>query len=129
MAENHLRVVSQAPAPQHEAYTPTADRIERLVSGFNESSYLPPKAELATAAGAQAYPGTMVVYAAVPTSGLSKDDAKDYSELIDFAATTGQTPGLNVGQLPPGYLPMTKQNGLANLVAYSLAASQAVLGR
>ena len=50
MAENHLRVVSQAPAPQHEAYTPTADRIERLVSGFNESSYLPPKAELATAA-------------------------------------------------------------------------------
>jgi hypothetical protein len=85
--------------------------------------------ELATAAGAQAYPGTMVVYAAVPTSGLSKDDAKDYSELIDFATTTGQTPGLNVGQLPPGYLPMTKQNGLANLVAYSLAASQAVLAQ
>jgi hypothetical protein len=75
---------------------------------------------------AGAYPGTMVVYAAVPTTGLPAIDAKDYASLLDFAATSGQTPGLNVGDLPPGYLPLTKANGLASLADYTVAASKAV---
>jgi hypothetical protein len=72
---------------------------------------------------ATAYPGTMVVYAAVPTSGLPALDASDYSKLLQFAATTGQTPGLGVGQLPPGYLPMTEANGLGALANYTWAAA------
>ena len=83
-----------------------------------------PYPELSTStAGAAAYPGTMVVYAAVPTSGLPAASAKDYASLLQFAATTGQQPGLGVGQLPPGYLPMTKANGLSDFADYTLAAA------
>jgi hypothetical protein len=35
-----------------------------------------------SAVGTAAYPGTMVVYAAVPTSGLPATDAKDYAALL-----------------------------------------------
>jgi hypothetical protein len=70
-----------------------------------------------------AYPGTMVVYAAIPTSGLPAVDASDYASLLQFAATTGQEPGLGVGQLPPGYLPMTETNGLGALANYTWAAA------
>ena len=73
-----------------------------------------------------AYPGTMVVYAAVPTSGLPTIEAKDYAALLEFAATNGQDQGLGVGQLPPGYLPMTVANGLGALVNYTVTAAQDV---
>ena len=83
-----------------------------------------PYALLSTdSAGAHAYPGTMVVYAAVPTSGLPASNAKDYASLLQFAATSGQSPGLGVAQLPPGYLPMTKANGLGALADYTIAAA------
>ena len=75
------------------------------------------------AAGSSAYPGTMVVYAAVPTSGIPAADATDYESLLQFAATSGQTPGTGVGPLPAGYLPMTQANGLGALSAYTLAAA------
>jgi hypothetical protein len=78
------------------------------------------------ASGPSAYPGTMVVYAALATKGLPKTDASDYSRLIDYLATTGQTQGSGNGQLPAGYLPMTKANGLAALSSYALVASKAV---
>ena len=29
------------------------------------------------------------------------------AHFIDYAASTGQTPGLSSGQLPPGFLPLT----------------------
>ncbi len=77
-------------------------------------------------AGASAYPGTMVVYAAIPTSGLPATDAQEYASFLQFAATTGQTPGLGVGQLPPGYLPMTTADGLGAMVDYTEAAAQDV---
>jgi hypothetical protein len=79
-----------------------------------------------TKAGAKAYPGTMVVYTAVPTSGLPAADAHDYAALLRFAATAGQTAGLGVGQLPQGYLPMTAANGLGSLAGYTMAAAAAV---
>ena len=81
---------------------------------------------LESAAGAKAYPGTMVVYAAIPTSGLPANDAQDYAKLVEFASTGGQTPGLGVGQLPPGYLPITDADGLANFVEYDAQAASAI---
>ena len=74
-------------------------------------------------AGAAAYPGSMVVYAAVPTTGLPTADAQDYAALLTFAATTGQTQGYGVGQLPPGYLPLTVADGLGALASYTQAAA------
>ena len=80
-----------------------------------------------SAKAAQAYPGSMLVYADVPTSDLPKlhhqeVDARDYANFVRFAATTGQQPGGGVGQLPPGYLPMTAANHLGAEASYSRAA-------
>jgi hypothetical protein len=86
-----------------------------------------PYATLRTSAKASAaYPGIMVVYAAIPTSGLPAADAADYATLVRYIAGAGQDPGLGVGQLPPGYLPLTTGNGLGTLDAYSLSAAAAV---
>jgi hypothetical protein len=82
-----------------------------------------------TKAGAKAYPGTMVVYAALPTTGLPKTDAADYATLLRYIATKGQTPGLGVGHLPPGYLPLTKANGLASLDNFTWAAAKDVMAQ
>ena len=53
-----------------------------------------------------AYPMTMVVYAMVPTSGITAAKAADIARFLDFAAGAGQTPGTLPGQLPAGYLPL-----------------------
>jgi hypothetical protein len=77
-------------------------------------------------AGAQAYPGTMIVYTAVPTKGLDKGVAADYAKLLTYAAGAGQRRGFGNGQLPPGYLPMTAANGLGQLASYTRRAAPAV---
>jgi hypothetical protein len=82
-----------------------------------------PYAEFDQSAGAAAYPGAMVVYAAIPTEGLPSTDAADYAALLRFAVTTGQTPGSGVGQLPSGYLPLTAADGLGALAHYTLLAA------
>jgi hypothetical protein len=82
-----------------------------------------PYGQFDSAVGSAAYPGTMVVYAAVPTSGLPPTAAADYAALLTFAVGPGQTPGEGVGQLPPGYLPLTAADDLGGLVAYTQAAA------
>jgi hypothetical protein len=54
----------------------------------------------------QAYPGTFLVYAAVPTKGVEKKLAGDYATFVRYAATQGQTRGTGAGQLPDGYVPL-----------------------
>ena len=54
----------------------------------------------------KAYPLTMVIYAMAPTSGLSHAKAAAIARFLDFAVGPGQTPGIQPGQLPPGYLPL-----------------------
>jgi len=82
--------------------------------------------DLRSLANAKAYPGTMVVYAAVETKGLSASDAKNYSTLLDYAATTLQRPGAGIGRLPGGYLPLTSTYGLGTQAYYARVAAQAV---
>jgi hypothetical protein len=104
----------------------------RLATYDTTTGYWPmPYAKLRATPGA--YPGTMVVYLAVPTTGL--DTAKDakgrtlaskLAQLMAFAAVSGQQPGVNQGQLPTGYLPITAANGLALMAAYTLLAAVAV---
>ena len=43
--------------------------------------------------------------------------------LLQFAATSGQTPGSGVGQLPPGYLPLTAADGLGGAGQYTQSAA------
>jgi len=54
----------------------------------------------------KAYPLTMVVYAVVPTSGTSHTKAAAIARFLDFAAGPGQHPGIQPGQLPPGFAPL-----------------------
>ena len=70
---------------------------------------------------ANAYPLTMVIYAMVPTSGISASKAAAIARFLDFVAGPGQVRGLNVGQLPPGYLPLP-----ASLRGKTLTAANAV---
>ena len=78
------------------------------------------------AAGAAAYPGTMVVYASVPTAGLSSKDAGNYAAFLRYVTTDGQTPGAEVGKLPDGYLPLTAANNLGGMATYAAAAADAI---
>ena len=55
-----------------------------------------------------AYPLTMVIYAIVPTSGLSKAKAAAIAQFLTDVATTGQTEGSSPGDLAPGYAPLTQ---------------------
>ena len=80
----------------------------------------------ASAAGKDAYPGTMVVYAAVPTQGLPSSDAADLGRFLYFTSSEGQHAGGSQGDLPSGYLPMTSANGLGQLADYTSCAANAV---
>lgn len=53
------------------------------------------------------YPGTMISYAAVPTSTLKGEAPRRYADTIRWLSTEGQTYGTETGQLPDGYLALT----------------------
>ncbi|HXB47206.1 MAG TPA: hypothetical protein VNW50_05535 [Streptosporangiaceae bacterium] len=69
-----------------------------------------------------AYPLTMVIYALVPTGGISKTKAARIAQFLDFVAGSGQRPGQLPGQLAPGYLPLT-----SSMRTQTLKAAQEVL--
>ncbi|MBW4716898.1 hypothetical protein [Saccharothrix obliqua] len=56
----------------------------------------------------RAYPGTTVVYAGVPTSGLPRSEADNYATFLEYAAGPGQEYGTAVGNLPVGYLALSE---------------------
>ena len=71
-----------------------------------------------------AYPLTMVIYALVPTGGISKTKAAKIAQFLDFVAGSGQRPGQLPGQLAPGYLPLT-----SSMRTQTLKAAQEVLAQ
>ncbi|MGN6792491.1 MAG: hypothetical protein ACTHJW_08890 [Streptosporangiaceae bacterium] len=73
-------------------------------------------------AAKDAYPLTMVIYAMVPTSHVKQAKADAIARFLQFVAGPGQTPGLQPGHLPPGYLPLP-----ASLRAQTMRAAQLVL--
>ncbi len=77
-------------------------------------------------ANPKGYPGTMLINFDAPTSGLTKQTADDLGQLMTFAGTSGQIGGSQLGELPAGYLPLTKANGLEAEAAYTVRAAQAV---
>jgi hypothetical protein len=71
-----------------------------------------------------AYPLTMVIYAMVPTGGISAAKAAKIAEFLDFAANAGQQRGNAPGELAPGYLPLP-----AALRQQTLTAASEVLNQ
>jgi hypothetical protein len=53
-----------------------------------------------------AYPLTMLTYAAATPESLDQTSRQNYATFLRYAAGAGQTPGENVGQLPAGYAPL-----------------------
>jgi hypothetical protein len=62
-----------------------------------------------TSTSPDAYPLSMLTYAAVPLGTISKSQCAAYSALLDYAAGPGQTPGSALGELPSGYAPLPAQ--------------------
>ncbi|WP_028046174.1 hypothetical protein [Cellulomonas sp. URHE0023] len=73
-----------------------------------------------------AYPGTMIVQAAVPTTGLSSADAGHVAQFVTTATTEGQVPGPGNGQLPEGFLPITEFGATAKLFAAAQASAAVI---
>ena len=111
-------------APTDTGLRKAADQL--ATAGSPVDWQLPYDAILSDPKASSAYPGTMVVYADVPTTGLSARDAQGLATFLAYAAHAGQVPGQALGQLPPGFLPMTKANGLGALVDYTTRSAQAV---
>ncbi len=68
------------------------------------------------------YPLTMVIYAVVPTGGISKTKAAKIAAFLDYVADQGQVSGNAPGELAPGYLPLPEA-----LRAQTLEAAYKVL--
>jgi len=94
----------------------TASSGQAQVYGFDPES--------AAAKGATtAYPLAMPVYAATnPAIGQAGLRAS-YAAFIRYAATTGQTPGTDIGQLPDGYAPIPEGWKAQALAAASVIES------
>lgn len=61
-----------------------------------------------TASAPGAYPLTTLAYAAISPLALDADARSDYAAFIEYATGPGQVPGLELGQLPRGYVAMPK---------------------
>ncbi|HEX2785629.1 MAG TPA: hypothetical protein VHN36_18760 [Ilumatobacteraceae bacterium] len=55
----------------------------------------------------RAYPLTAITYAAIAPLALDAQERADFAAFIDYATGPGQVPGLHLGQLPPGYVPLS----------------------
>ena len=109
--------------------SPTAASVTTAVSYAKAGSGGLLRVDPATP-GPGGYPLVSVVYAAVRTN---QDAAAltDYASLIRFAVNQGQTPGVDPGQLPHGYLPLpaglrtTAMRAVATLLARGTTAPTA----
>jgi hypothetical protein len=79
------------------AMTPSSDNAGVYELNFDSK-------EVEQAAGA--YPLAVPVYAALNPKQSETDTRIAYADLIKFAVSEGQTPGTELGDLPPGYAPL-----------------------
>jgi len=76
-----------------------------------------------------AYPGTAVVYTAAKGRGLAKADAAHVAQFIQVSTSEGQAPGRGNGQLPAGYVPITRSGATAKLYDAAGVARKAILAQ
>ena len=84
--------------PTNAAMAAAVKEMTKTSAGTLQTNY--------TTTNPAAYPMTMVIYAVVPTGGISKAKAAAIAKFLDFVATSGQTTGTTPGELPQGYLPL-----------------------
>jgi hypothetical protein len=87
-----------------------------------------------TAADPRAYPATMVVYTAARLEGMRTADARKVAQFVRVATRDGQVRGSANGQLPAGFVPITRTGTTSALwrqaqrVADAVAAQKGVAG-
>ena len=74
-----------------------------------------------TSTSADAYPLTMLTYAAATPKTLNETSRKNYAAFLRYAAGAGQVSGVQPGQLPAGYVPLP-----AALESQTLAAATTI---
>lgn len=66
-----------------------------------------------------AYPLTALTYSAIFPLGLDSQARAEYAAFVEYAVGPGQTPGLEIGQLPRGYAPLPTDLQVQALTAAS----------
>lgn len=132
-----LAVTTAAAAAKYQATTaqllnsagsfvaPTTEALSAGAAAFTATSNasvlsLDPTSTSAKSAPA-AYPLTMPVYAAMNPLQTDASLRGIYASFIRYVAQQGQTTGLDPGQLPPGYAPLS-----AGLVTQAMQAASAI---
>lgn len=111
------------------AYVAPTDASITAAAGFMTSAgpgepFVPDAGRLI--ASPSAYPGTMVVHAALPLSGVERDQAAVAASFVRVATSEGQLQGTKAGQLPAGYAPIASTGATAPLYAAAQAVADAV---
>jgi hypothetical protein len=112
-------------APTTASLSAAAAAMTPVTSQKQVLEYNPSGAAAKAAPGA--YPLAMPIYAATNPAQADAKTRADYATFIRFAATTGQQPGVDPGQLPPGYAPIpaawkTQAIGAAAAIQSGVAA-------
>ena len=77
-------------------------------------------------ASRSAYPGTMIVYTAARLRNLPQEDADKVAQFIKVSTGEGQRAGTGNGQLPAGFLPISRKGVTADLYASAQEVATAV---
>jgi hypothetical protein len=110
-AELYQTVTASLRNPAGQFVTPTREALSAAAAAMTRTEEQPAvvmydPASAAAAAAAGAYPLTMPVYAALNPAQTDADLRAVYAGLIRYAVSEGQTPGTDIGELPPGYAPL-----------------------
>lgn len=107
---------------------PTRESEAAAVKLMKQTTPLQPFAldQAAVRKSTTAYPGTMVVYTAAKTCELTNDLVPEVASFIRIASAEGQNPGSGNGQLPDGFLPITKSGATSALYAAARSTADAV---
>lgn len=125
-AELYQTVTAALRNPAGQYVIPTQDSMAAAAAAMTPTVAQPKVVQFDQAAAAAkaaptAYPLTMPVYAALNPKQTDADLRAVYANLIRFAARDGQTPGTDVGELPPGYAPLPQP-----WIDQALAAADAI---
>ncbi|HJQ48865.1 MAG TPA: hypothetical protein VJ870_21430 [Amycolatopsis sp.] len=87
---------------------PTTESLLAGAAAMKDSGVDGVKVPNPTSTAAAAYPLTNISYAVTAPSALDTGAGADYATFIRYAVGDGQTPGIEPGQLPDGYVPLSE---------------------
>jgi len=110
-----------------EAVSPTTGAITKAINARAKSSVAGVSVPDFSKQTAGAYPLAEVAYAALNVCDADAQSRSDYAKFLSYVAGAGQTPGLDVGNLPLGYLPLTSaQRAIDKSVASTLRSTSEI---